>query len=256
MSTQRCTIILPTTRPDGLPLVNQCLQRQSMQHWNLLIVVPESLLGSFAVKSDRMRIIAEPPKRPGDFYRLNGAWNAAVKAATTELLIFAVDWIWFQPDALQRFVDYHEKFPNDGVTSIGHHYRQIVNGRPEVQWHTDDRLELLERYETPYEGFPPIWWENAFCSLPRSKIMEVGGFDEEYDQFAGMSEKELACRMYANGSRFAIDPAIEIRNFTHKKANTQEEWDEAFLGATALATKHLAEIDAGTRKIIPWRGNI
>lgn len=250
----RCSIILPTTRLEGLRMPLDCLSRQTMRDWQLIIVVPEALLPGIKIKSDQVRVIAEPPKRPGDFYRLNGAWNAAIKVAETELLIFMVDWIWFEPDALERFCTHFDAHPTEGVTSVGDHYRTInaVTGRPEVMWAQDDRIRdfMAEeaRFSAMYELFPPRLMELALASLPRSKIIEVGGFDEEYDKYAAQSEKELCCRLYETGVRFVIDPDLAIRNWTHQKSCSATQWDDAYEGATELYKKHLIEIEAGTRK--------
>lgn len=233
----RISVVTASVRPEGLGMVNACLTKQTNQDFEWLIAMPEAMLPAIRVTNDKTRVIAEPPKRDKDFYRLNGAWNALVREAKGELLVFCVDWIWFESDALERFWERYQEKTHVGVTSIGHHYRRVVRGRPEVLWQMDTRpAQLADIPVDTWEGYPPTMWENAFCSLPKKGVIEAGGFDEDFDRVAGNSEKEMAQRMYRCGYRFqmSVEPALEIRNFTHKKEVSAEEWDKAYKESMAM----------------------
>lgn len=255
MSKPAITVITASCRPDGLPMVGNCLERQTFRDWEWLIVMPESKIKHVRVHAPRTKVLMEPPKREGDFYRLNGAWNVGIQAAKADLIVFICDWIWFEPDALQRFADHFANRPNVGVNSIGDHYRVVVRGRPEILWQAETRMRQLAEVEPGvWEGCPPYLWENACCSMPRQGLLDVGGFDEEYDRVAGNSEKDAAYRMYQKGCRFQIDPSIVIRNFTHKKECTPTEWDAAYSASCQLWTRRQEEIGRGESRMANMKG--
>lgn len=248
MNNPSMSILLPSVRPNGIPMVDHCLSKQTFQDWELIVAMPERLLPCLKINKPNIRVIAEPPKREGDFYRLNGAWNRLIAEAQADLLVFCVDWIWFEPDALERFADSYALDPKVGVSSFGDHYCQLhqTTGRPEVLTVEEKRLEMLARIGHKWEMFPPVLWEAAMCSMSKSEILKVGGFDEDYDRGAGNSEKELAYRMYANGYRFAIDPKIPIRIWQHGKAS-DTEWDAAYAVSSKMWAEHYRQIAAGER---------
>lgn len=250
MGTPKISVITASARPDGLPMVSQCLAKQTFQDFEWLLVLPEDK--DVKIKRDNVKLLHDPPRREGDFYRLNGAWNVALKEAKGDLLVFIVDWVWFFENALELCWQSYEKDPKCCLTSFGHHYRTVgTTGRPEVQWTQDPRLEWMERL-TSEQGMPPEWMELAFAALPRQDVLDVGGFDEKYDAVAGMSEKELCLRMFQQGNRFALHIGLEIRNYTHPRMNYTENWDTAAAKAKEMFKADAGEIMAGRRSKIPF----
>ncbi len=254
MTKPRMSIITASCRPEGLPILWQCLGRQSFQDFEWLIAMPEASLGKLKIDSKKIRLMAEPPKREGDFYALNKAWNLLIREAKCELLVFMVDWIWFEDDTLEKFWKHFQVNPGVGVNSLGDHFRAVDTRlpgqhKPEVFWRGDDRLEQLKDINLDeWDGYPATHWENACCSLSRSKLIEVGGFDEEYDTVAANSEKEAALRMYTAGYRFQLDQSIVIRNYTHEKESTVQEWDEAYERSCRMYRDHQQQIASGERR--------
>jgi hypothetical protein len=237
------SVITPTIRPAGLRMVAECLRRQTVLDWEWLIGTPWNMATSVLVEScdgdaDRqVTIYAEPPRFADDLYTLNKTWNLLVKKARSDRLVFLVDWIWFPEDTLEKFLAY----PDDtGVSSVGHHYRDVIENKPEGRWWTDPRTRIGH--------FGAEHMELACAALTRHRILDVGGFDEDYDRVAGLSEKELCLRMAADGCRFVLDPDIEIRNWTHPKEFP--DWDDRYTSACELYQKHVAEIRSGKRRNI------
>lgn len=240
------SVLTASVRPDGLPMVARCLSAQTEARWEWLISLPADKIGRFVATDPRIRVLADPPRRPGDFYRLNGAWNGLVREARADLCVFACDWIHFEPDALERFLGSYREDPLSCVSAPGHHYEQVWNNKPEVLWEGDPR-----QHEVGPDGRMP-WhmYELSLASAPRQKLIEVGGFDEDYDRVAGMSEKECAGRLSAAGCDFFLAWAIQHRIFTHKKESTPTQWDAAYLRAVEMFRRHVEDIKAGTRRVI------
>ncbi len=69
------SVLTPSLRPEGLLMVQDCLEKQSYQDFEWLISMPKEKRSSLKIKSDRVRVFDDPPKQEGDFYCLNKAWN-------------------------------------------------------------------------------------------------------------------------------------------------------------------------------------
>lgn len=240
--TPAVSIILPTVRPEGAPMVLDCLRRQTVTDWELLVGAPKGMIEGPGPLRDSVlgwgyQLWPEPPRRPGDMYALNKTWNLLAARARAGRLLFLVDWIWFPDDTLERFLAH----PADvGASGVGHHYRHVVGGRPEGRWWTDPRLG---------KPFDARHMEMACAMLPRDDLLAVGGFDEEYDQVAGLSEKECCIRMQRAGARFVLDESISYRNWTHPKPEWPD-WNQRYEKACAKFNRDVADIMSGSRLVV------
>lgn len=252
----KASVLTPSCRVEGLPMVADCLGRQTLRDFEWVVCVPPDtrapadLVEYLKARVPALRFVEDPPRRPGDFYRLNGAFNALVRAARSDLLVFACDWIWFRPDALELFRNTYEEVPDAAVSSWGHHYRKVASGRPEVLWNTDGRLDQVG----DDAAMNPEWMELSLAAIPKRLVEAVGGFDEEYDRVAGNSEKDLAIRMHKAGAKCYLALAVEHRIYTHPKADSAALWDRKYKEACALLFRHAQEVEAGTRLKVPDLG--
>lgn len=252
MGTPKISILTASCRPEGLPMVGNCLARQTFADFEWLICMPKEQLAKVQMRDPRIRLFSDPPRNEGDFYGLNKAWNQLLAAARGDLLVFVCDWLWFEPDALEQFWSLFEQWPNDCATSIGEHYRLVVDGRPERFFLEDAReLEMDKQGKAPHE-MPPEFMELSLASMPRKKVLEAGGFDERYDQVAGGSEKELALRLVQIGCGFWLFDKVVHRIWKHPKESTGAQWDTAFLKADQLFQDDIKAMRAGERKTIPF----
>lgn len=252
--TPAISVVTATTRPDGLVMVADCLGEQTCRDFEWLICwpagtpAPRDLLTYLADRVPEARVLHDPPRRPGDFYRLNGAWNKLARNARGGLLVFAVDWIWFEPDALELFLATHRDLPDAVVSSWAHHYRKVVHGRPEVLWNQDGRLDRVG----DDARMSPDFLELSLAAVPKRLLAAVGGFDEDYDAVAGNSEKDAALRMAKVGAEFYLALSVPHRIYTHPKEDSAVLWDRKYKESCALLTRHAREIEAGTRLRVPY----
>lgn len=247
MTDMKISIISPTVRPEGLEMVARCLRRQDFDDWEWIITTPERMIASClnAIPDSlcgKTRILAEPPKREDDYYRLSGAFNKGFQEARGELVITIVDLIWFPPDTLSRLWTHFENNPKAFVTTIGHQYTEEINGKPENLVWTDPRAR--QDQGTFYE-VSPADMEMCLASMPRKALLEVGGIDEDYDKGAAVGEKEMCWRLDKLGYKFFIDQSIEYRAIQHPRLS--KEWDEKYKIASALFIDHMRQLQEGTR---------
>ena len=214
-----------------LPIVKKCLERQTFKDYEWLVVGP--------IKEANIK---EPVKREGDYYRLNGAWNNAYNAAQGKLIVSIVDGLWFPSDTLEKLWNHYLSNPKSCVTTIGHQYDRIENGKPEHMVWRDPRArtDLGTFYEVGHNEM-----ELCVASFPRQAVIDVGGVDEEFDRYAALSEKEMMARMYKAGYKTYIDQTIEYRAIKHDRLS--KEWDQRYQAGWPYYEKCIKEINEGKR---------
>jgi hypothetical protein len=232
----KISIITPSVRLEFLDVVKKCLERQIFDSFEWIVVSPFEYKPAIWVE--------DPPMREGDYYRLNGAWNAGLRKAKGKLFVSIVDGLWFPPDTLEKLWTHYENDPTSCVTGIGHQYDQVVNGKPEHMVWSDPRARLDQG---SFYEVGPMEMELCIASLPMKAVTEAGGFDEAYDRGCAISEKELCCRVEKLGYKFYLDQGLEYRAIHHPRLGGSEKWDVGYITASQLFHQHTAEIEAGTR---------
>lgn len=243
----KISVVTPSVRPEGLKIVEECLDRQTLPFgdWEWIVVTPDPAPFTEIGKSrgnPNKYILADPPKRNKDFYALNKSWNLVFGQANGELIVSIVDLLWFPPNTLEHLWRHYEANPMACIGLLGHQYDQIVNGKPEHLVWRDPRENFSDQifFETE-----PLHFELCLASIPKKAIYEVGGLKEIYDTGAALSEKEMCIRISKLGYKFFIDKSVEYRAIKHERLHGTEEWDKHYQIAQQLFTKHLAEIENG-----------
>ncbi len=238
----KISVITPSVRPELLKIVEKCLSRQTIQDYEWLVGSPRNYRFGDWIK--------EPPKRKGDYYNLNKALNALYLASTGDLVVEITDGIWFPPDTLEKLWDHYKANPKACITTIGHQYDEIVNGKPEHLVWTDPRAR---KDQGSFYEINPNDLELCLGSIPRSAIFWVGGLDENFDKYAALSEKEMALRMDKAGYKFYIDQSIEYRAIKHGRLNG--DWDQKYHEGVKYFQKCVHEIVNGDRMRVDFLYN-
>lgn len=212
------SVITPSVRPEGLNILAKCLKRQTYRDNEWLVCAP-SALGDKIHKD--AKFIPEPPLNKGDVWGFNKAMNALIKEAKGELIVSIQDFIWFPPDALEKFV-FHYKDLGACVSGVGHIYSPEIDvmGKPYNRVWTDPRIR--EDHGSIYECFPQDV-EFNFCAIPKQAFYDIGGMDETMDQKFGMDNVDAVFRMDKVGYKFYLDQTNECRGIKHGRP---EGWDE------------------------------
>lgn len=237
----KISVVTPTCRPEGIPILEKCLKRQTFQDFEWVIVCPTKCIDSIERNMGDLNvditILEEPPKRDGDYYSINKAWNHAFKEAQGELIVNIVDWLWFPPDVLDKLWFYYQNDSKRCVTCVGHQYNEMVNGKPENQVWTDPRVRLDQG---SFYEVGPREMELCLASFPKQMVYDVGGIDEEYDKYAALSEKEMMARAERCGYKFFLDQSTEYRAFQHPRLT--KEWDKRYEAGIEYYKRCLQEI--------------
>jgi hypothetical protein len=219
------SVIIPSIRDTSLN--EKCLSKQTFADFEVIIQRPSR------------------PLPEGNFYDLNHDYNLAIKKSKGELIISYQDQIQIPPDTLSRFWEHYKMKPNAIVGAVGDQYATLD---PPVKVWVDPRKRTDQGtfYECNENDV-----EYSLCSIPRKALFDVGGFDEDnYDRGAAVGEKELNARMYKAGYKFYLDQSIIYKAIKHPRMT--EDWDKYYQIASELYSKHLMEIENGTREPIDF----
>lgn len=175
-SIPKITVCTPSIRPSGLEILQKCLKEQTFTDFEWIQDI------GLGTKHD-----------------LNQAWNRMLKRANGELILFLQDYIKIEPDGLQRFWDAYQNNPRTMFTSAVGKSKNLDFTRPEWDWRKNKKGDI---------GY--LECEMDWGAAPLTVFKEIGGFDEELDNFWSMDNVSVCKRAEIFGWKFmCIDnPAI------------------------------------------------
>lgn len=246
----KISVLTASVRPEGLDIVKKSLDKQDFPKEDFeWIIVGNQNVVDFAQQYQAdylIKLILERPKREGDFYNLDKAYNDLFEHASGELAIMWTDMTWAPNDVLSNFWNHYQQNPTACVGAVGDQYDPtlIEFGKPQVVVWKDPRKRLDQG--SFYEIYP-IDFEMCLASIPVKAVKEAGGFDEKWDEFAALGEKELCLRMEKLGYKFCLDQSIEYRALKHDRLHGKHLWDEKYELGCKYFEKCLQEINNGSR---------
>lgn len=206
------SIITPTIRIEGLEVVDIALQRQTFRDFEWIVISPEinHEYGTVKLKDDF----------EGGYWTLNRAYNKAIKAAKYDLLVSWQDYTFADPDALEKFKFYFDKYPNTLVSAVGNKYTKVYPQLGAETWR-DPRMRTDQGTFYPC-FFNDVEWN--LCSCPKKALYDVGGFDESLD-FLGFGMDGFSVNERINlvgGYDFALNQSINSYSLEHGRV---DNWD-------------------------------
>lgn len=179
------SVITPSIRPEGLKIVQNCLQEQDMNDFEWLVEIGL-------------------PKTGHD---LNKAFNKMLKRARGELVVFYQDYIKIKENGLSTFWAEYKKRPDYFLTApVG----KTLEYEAEAQF---------DWRKGNYKDVDFAHWEIDWGSAPLSALKEIGGFDEELDKYWSCDNPNVGCRADLAGYKFANIDNIAVA-IDHDKIET------------------------------------
>lgn len=177
----KISCITPSIRPKGLAITQKCLAEQTYQDFEWLVEIGI-------------------PTRGCDLSR---AFNRMLRRAKGEWIVVLEDYIKIRPDGLEKFLEIADpKKLYTGAVGMTLDYK-------DVKWDWRARGEFRE------EDYSH--WEIDWAFGPRQAFEDVGGFEEEYDQFWSIENVEIAHRMSKLGYKFYVMPNNKALQYDHDK---------------------------------------
>lgn len=207
------TILTPSNRNiEGLRLVERALIRQS-EDFEWIIGSPEEPEGL----KIPFKYVQDPPKKEGDYWVLNKLYNEMIRQASGDLLISVQDFTYFDPDGLSKFAFHYSQNPNAIISGVGNKYADDT--WTAITWKDPrQRDDMGSFYEVHFADV-----EGNYCAVPKEAILDVGGFDEDLDQHAGMDWYSVLERMDMTGKyKFYLDQTNESYSLEHGR---YDDWE-------------------------------
>lgn len=171
----KISVISPSIREKGLKVVEETLKHQTFKDFEWL------------------------PKLsvPGPVPDLCRSFNECIKKASGELLVFLEDYTVIPPDGLEHFWNRYQSDPDVGWTAPLGKVNDLNDPQP-VKW--DWRIERENGGWISWNEFEIDW-----ACLPKRAMIEVGGFDEDYDSGFSWENCDLGYRLFKLGWGFRVD---------------------------------------------------
>ena len=247
----KVSVVLPTKRPSGFDITFPALGGQTLDHnhWELILIDDykdrEKLAIEYA-KTHNINNFKYLRSKP-NYWRSNrliaNARNTGLICAEGELIVFIDDYIWFAP----RFLEEHWKVykrSHGEYNMIGSlkAVKYVANAKGDISrvpapsaedynwdkrresrpWDSPEQLQRAKqvRYFWVTDGRGSEgkkdcgggWFYCANASAPLKKIIEINGFDEEYD-LTSEEDIDLGLRLARVGCKFWYRPSHDCTVF-------------------------------------------
>jgi len=260
------SVITVSNRYGGVDTNWSSIRRQSHENFewifcDTLYEKRKEALQNYTRNDKRVVHIKQTPKDSKARTWLAHAENQAVKHAKGELLVFVQDYIHFKPDTLEKFWNHYQADKKRMVTGVGHQYG--LPGKDQVV----NREGLITVFKEPFEREPQIivWqdpriredqgtfykcmpadWEVNFASVPKQALLDIGGFDEEYDYVGfAFDNVSVAMRAFSLGYEPYIDQSIKSYSIRHEDFFEHKEKKDYFQDIAQFHIKRMNDIKDG-----------
>jgi hypothetical protein len=206
----KVSVLTPTIRLDGLPLVYKALAQQTLSDFEWLICSKEDpkIKEAVWIRDDF-----------DGFNTINRAYNKLFKSSIADVLVSWQDYTYARPDTLERFYEHYIHNPHAVVSAVGNKY---ASDKFRVMTWKDPRKRTDNGtfYECYFNDI-----EANLCMWPKSGVFAVGGADEKLDEMGyGMDAFSINDRMNILGTyTFWLDQSIESFSLEHGRPDGWEE---------------------------------
>lgn len=228
------SVITPTIRKEGLPLVMKSLKRQTFGDFEWLIGSPFSVDDVIESMSVDMTWVKDEFK--GGLWTLGRIYNSLIGKCRGELIVSWQDFTYANPDALEKFWNDYQS-TKGAISGVGNKYTDEA-------WSIKTWQDPRERSDQgSFYACTPQDVEWNFCCCPKKSLYDIGGFDESMDfKFFGMDGVSVNERLDAVGCMTYLDQTNKSYSLNHGRP---EGWDDNN-GVSGSYLKHKQElIDKG-----------
>lgn len=198
------SIVIPSRGGAGrLPHLVRCLQSQTRDDWEALVVVDGDIDGSEAlmdqVDDRRFRVLVFPENRG----RV-AALNAGFEAGRGHVLIRCDDDLRPRPDYVHHHVEAHEG-RTVGIVGL---YRNVYPDTPYAAAYGRPMDETFRKQA--YASTPARTWRYwaGNCSITRETWASIGPYDPDYRAY-GWEDVDYGYRLHEAGISVELDPRLE-----------------------------------------------
>lgn len=223
------SVLYNTIRPGGFDILKNTLDKQTERDFEVVIVdgwKGEREQEVFEYLQDyKVTYLKGLPKLNNDVWTLNKDYNFGLSHCSGELIIFIQDYLWIPHDGFEMLLETYLQYPTALVTGHGHkamypNKSDNLNGTLSI-WHTPNREKptgmseiegrTINGFGIEKVGF--LEWEMNFASAPKKVLDDIGGFDEDMDEYYSGDNVVVACKAEKAGSKILLHKDIKIVGF-------------------------------------------
>lgn len=239
------SVVTVTSRPGSVDVTWNALRRQTWQDFEWVLCDERydwrrEEVAAF-VGDERLRHVPAP-HADGALWSLNRSHNEALRHCRGELVVSLQDYIWVEPDGLERFWAAHRDAGGRaflcGVTATYALPAPVdrLDGKVTIfaEPCAEPPSELL-RIDESRSRFPsgrsevtPFGWELNWAAAPLAGLLDVGGFAEDHDRrFYSYDNVTVAVIADRLGYRFVVDRGAVCRALDHGGIFPKpDDWEE------------------------------
>jgi hypothetical protein len=247
----KISVITPSIRPEGLKIVASALKKQSFIDWEWIVCSSQKLEEKIRSNINNIvpfKFIGNPPLQKGMFWDLNYSYNKLIEESKGELLISLQDWIYINPDGLEKFWISYQNNKKGIYTGVGDQYEGTgkYNKPNQIKVWIDPRrtTQYGTFYELDYFGDIEFNW----CAIPKNTILSVGCFDEGLDfKGFGMDAFQVLDRINdLKKNQFYIDQTNESFSIYHNRDSYggEDNWNKHNLLKNGYLERKIKLIEA------------
>lgn len=206
-------VVCSNGRPAALKSLHAALWRQTYPNFEIIYVIGPARDGAFVQAAEWARTLGVKTARCAE-ENLSKARNQGVALASGEFVAFVDDDALPEPIWLERLVESFEA-PETGIVGGA----VLDPGGADYQFHYSvaDRFgqsyhELSAPFDDGAYPFSPLYPHvmGANFMVRRTVLVELGGFDEEYEYF--LDETDLCCRAIDAGHSVRQQPLAVVHH--------------------------------------------
>jgi len=285
----RVSVVLPTNRPEGPLYAIHGLSKQTFPQEDFELIIVDDYPDDRSDVVERVSSLlglenVSVLRSKENYWRSNrligNARNTALIHVRGELVVFLDDYCWVRPRWLEEHWKTYEKRPYtmvgaiQAVKYVPHRFDNLDELPPsdpdEDYW---DERERLRDWDSPEQrkrakevkhlGVTDSrgkkakrncgggWFYTCNASAPLEKIIEVGGFDEEFDT-CSEEDIDLGLRLERVGCKFWYrpDPDCTVYHMDHREVDREmKKWPKRYVKVTYEELRHRGAVESNPDEV-------
>jgi len=182
----KISVCTPSIRPEGLKVLQKCLQEQTWQDFEWLVEIG----------------------LPEKGHDINAAYNRMIRRAKGEIFVSIQDYTVIPPDFLEQIV---ANYQDDTFTTI-----PLGKVKSLTDFSFDDTSAVIWDWRKERtEGIQNHEWEIDVAFCPMQGLRDIGGFDEELDRYWSFDNVSVGYRAARIGYKFALLSTVFAVAYDH-----------------------------------------
>lgn len=224
----KLSLVYITYRHGGYDMLADALKNQTYQNYELIVVdemVSRQKLVKDYLEDEGINVAYVGPSKKPCFpelgYNIVNSWNTGILKSTGDIIIHTEDYHWYYPNSLEKWLRWEGKFKEKTCVVCGgdmydDNRPKNFNGLLSL-WEPHWKGDSLANGCTFAFSWMPEYFETTYTAFPYELLVEMNGFLECCDCFAGLGLFEpIIERIRSVGGKIVVDPENKMQMVNHR----------------------------------------